>query len=125
MDLIWCVLSRFDSSLPHRARLPNFRLDLQSDGRVVVGATVEPGRWDTRTTAAGVASLLGNAIDTCPELAEWEVVDTWAGLRPTTPDMLPILGRLDGYLDNVYAAAGYWRNGILLAPRAAEYCIFH
>ena len=77
----------------------------KSDGRVVVGATVEPGRWDLRSTAAGVATLLGNAVDTCPELAEWEVVDTWAGLRPTTPDYLPILGRLDGYLENVYAVS--------------------
>ena len=91
----------------------------KSDGRVVVGATVEPGRWDLRSTAAGVATLLGNAVDTCPELAEWEVVDTWAGLRPTTPDYLPILGRLDGYLENVYAVGGLGMGGRIDQRRTA------
>jgi hypothetical protein len=46
------------------------------------------------------------------------IEETWAGLRPTTPDKAPILGST--LFENVYVAGGYWRNGVLLAPKTAQ-----
>mmetsp|Transcript_9861 Transcript_9861/g.30192 ORF Transcript_9861/g.30192 Transcript_9861/m.30192 type:complete len:102 (+) Transcript_9861:427-732(+) len=63
------------------------------DGSVVVGATEEPeAAYCRRTTAAGIAKLLNAAIATVPILADNAVDETWAGLRPTTPDLMPLLG---------------------------------
>jgi glycine oxidase len=50
-----------------------------------------------------------------PALRYAEAASTWAGLRPGSPDGLPVLGRVPGR-ENVYVAAGHFRNGILLAP---------
>eukprot|EP00624_Nannochloropsis_granulata_P000386 evm.model.NODE_11471_length_7800_cov_21.873846.1 len=90
----------------------------KSDGRLIVGATVEPGQWDQRVTAGGVHELTKRALRICPSLGELEVEETWAGLRPTTPDTLPVLGRTPW--ENLFVAGGYWRNGVLLAPRTGQ-----
>ena len=90
----------------------------KSDGRLIVGATVEPGQWDRRVTAGGVHELTKRALRICPALGELEVEETWAGLRPTTPDTLPVLGRTPW--ENLFVAGGYWRNGVLLAPRTGQ-----
>lgn len=65
----------------------------KADGRLIVGATVEPGKWGLEVTAGGVHELTSRALRVCPALGEMEVDETWAGLRPTTPDTLPVLGR--------------------------------
>ena len=62
------------------------------DGRLIVGATVEEQGFDTRVTAGGVHELLREAYRALPEIAELELVETIAGLRPTTPDNLPLIG---------------------------------
>jgi len=90
----------------------------KSDGRLIVGATVEPGQWDQRVTAGGVHELTKRALRICPALGELEVEETWAGLRPTTPDTLPVLGRTPW--ENLFVAGGYWRNGVLLAPKTGQ-----
>jgi thiazole synthase len=75
------------------------------DGRIVVGATVEPeAGFDRRVTAKGVMELTSKALRLCPGLAELEVEETWAGLRPTTPDMMPVLGNTPW--DNLFVAGG-------------------
>jgi len=84
---------------------------------VVVGATqYEHGR-DTAPAVAGVRELLDDACAVMPALGEYELAECSAGLRPMTPDNLPIVGRLDG---RTLVAAGHGRSGFLLAPWTAE-----
>ncbi len=90
----------------------------RADGRLVVGATVEEQGFDTRVTAGGVYELLREAYRALPEIAELELVEAIAGLRPTTPDNLPLIGT--GAIDGLVLATGHFRNGILLAPLTAD-----
>lgn len=90
----------------------------KSDGRIVVGATVEAGSFDPNVTPAGMMHCMSNAMQLVPGLGDLPVEETWAGLRPTTPDKGPILGRTKW--DNLYIAGGYWRNGVLLAPKTGQ-----
>ena len=89
----------------------------RTDGRLLIGATVEHAGFDARCTAAGIAHLLSGALAVAPSLRDFTVSETWAGLRPGTPDGRPYLGEtpLEGY----YLATGHYRNGILLAPATA------
>ena len=88
----------------------------RADG-VVVGATqYEHGR-DTAPAVTGVRELLDDACAVMPALGEYELAECAAGLRPMTPDNLPIVGRVD---DRVLVAAGHGRSGFLLAPWTAE-----
>jgi glycine oxidase len=87
--------------------------------RLLVGATMSDTGFDTALTREAAAKLSGAAIDLVPGLAAWEVVDHWAGLRPGSPDGLPILG--GSAVDNLYVASGQFRNGILFAPAIAEH----
>jgi glycine oxidase len=88
------------------------------DGRLVVGATVEEMGFDTAVTASGVHELLREAYRLLPDVAEMEFVGVTAGLRPGTPNNLPLVG--PGAIDGLVLATGHFRNGILLAPLAAE-----
>jgi glycine oxidase len=87
------------------------------DGRLIAGATVEEQGFDTAVTAGGVHELLREAYRLLPEVAEMELVEAMAGLRPATPDNLPVVG--PGALEGLVVAGGHFRNGILLAPLAA------
>ncbi len=69
-------------------------------------------------TAGGVDSILDAAIEIAPGLRDAEIVETWAGLRPDSPDHLPILGPVD--LEGLLFATGHFRSGILLAPITAK-----
>ena len=89
------------------------------DGSVVVGATEERAVFDHRVTAAGVAQLLGDAIRLVPALDDATFAGAWAGLRPATPDQLPMVGPWPG-VDGLLLAAGHYRNGVLLAPLTAQ-----
>jgi glycine oxidase len=90
----------------------------RNDGRILVGATVEYAGFDKRTTAGGIAKILSAAIDLAPGLANARIEETWAGLRPDSPDHLPILGATD--IDGLLMATGHFRSGILLAPITAR-----
>lgn len=90
----------------------------RADGRLVVGATVEEQGFDTRVTAGGVHELLREGYRALPQIAELELVETIAGLRPTTPDNVPLIG--PGAIDGLVLATGHFRNGILLAPLTGE-----
>jgi glycine oxidase len=83
----------------------------------VLGATVEERGFDTTVTAGAVHELLREGYRMLPELAELELVDVTAGLRPGSPDNGPLLGEWE---DGVLVATGHYRNGILLAPVTAE-----
>jgi glycine oxidase len=86
--------------------------------RLVAGSTLENVGYEKRVTPEGIARILEAAKEIVPGLAAADVVETWCGLRPDTPDHLPILGPTD--LDGLTIATGHFRNGILLAPITAK-----
>lgn len=86
---------------------------------IVVGATQEEAGFDRSVDLAGQRALEEAARAMLPVLAEAEVTERWAGLRPGTPDGLPILGP-DPDLEGLVYASGHFRNGILLAPATAR-----
>jgi glycine oxidase len=90
----------------------------RNDGRILAGATLEYAGFDKRTTAGGIEKILSAAIDLAPGLANARLEETWAGLRPDSPDHLPILGPTD--VDGLLIATGHFRSGILLAPITAR-----
>ncbi|MGA9634735.1 MAG: glycine oxidase ThiO [Solirubrobacterales bacterium] len=92
----------------------------RADGRLIVGATVEERGFDTTVTAGGVHELLREAYRLVPEIAELELLETSAGLRPGTPDNAPLIG--PGAIEGLLIATGHFRNGVLQAPLTAD-CI--
>lgn len=84
-------------------------------GFIFAGATVEDVGFRKVTSARGVAALRRMAGALVPALRHAEVASAWAGLRPGSPDGMPVIGRMPGR-DNTYVATGHFRNGILLAP---------
>ena len=90
----------------------------RDDGRIVVGATVEYVGYEKSVTAGGVETILAAAIELAPGLADARIDETWAGLRPDSPDHLPILGPTD--VDGLLMATGHFRSGVLLTPITAR-----
>jgi glycine oxidase len=90
----------------------------RNDGRILAGATVEYTGFERTLTAGGLEKILAGAIELAPGLAGARVEETWAGLRPDSPDHLPILGPTD--IDGLLIATGHFRGGILLAPITAQ-----
>src|SRR6266852_3981013 len=88
------------------------------DGRIIAGSTVEYEGFDRSVTVAGMKKILSGAISLVPALESARIEETWAGLRPDTPDHLPILGPTD--LDGLVIATGHFRSGILLTPITAR-----
>lgn len=99
-------------------RTPRFYAIPRGDGRVTVGATVERVGFDTTVYPEQIAELLQNAAEMIPEIARAPVLQSWAGLRPGTPDDLPILGAASA--EHCWVATGHYRDGILLAPATAR-----
>ena len=102
----------------HVVRTPGVYLVPRSDGRIVIGATAEEVGFDKRTEPETIQRLYHAAVKLMPALAEARIHEAWAGLRPGTPDGLPILGATatPGY----FVATGHFRDGILLAPVTAR-----
>jgi glycine oxidase len=98
--------------------VPGAYLVPRDDGRLLVGATVESAGFDERVTAQGVHELLHAALAAAPSLAGFSITESWAGLRPGTPDGLPFLGPTP--IEGLFLATGHYRNGILLAPATAR-----
>ncbi len=90
----------------------------RSDGRLLVGATVEEMGFDREMTAGGLYEVLRHAWEALPGIYDLPVLETWAGLRPTSRDDAPILGPTA--LEGLVMATGHHRNGILLAPVTAR-----
>jgi len=89
------------------------------DGLVLVGSTEASCGFDKRTTATAVSQLLQFAQQLVPALAEAEVVRAWAGLRPGSPDGLPLIGRLPNF-ERTYVATGHFRSGLQMSPGTAR-----
>ena len=86
--------------------------------RIIIGATTEPGRTSLQPDHLAIERLRHAAAEICPALAEAEVIESWAGVRPGTKDHAPILGETS--IPGLFIAAGHFRNGILLAPLTAK-----
>ncbi len=99
-------------------RTPRCYLVPRDGGRVILGATVEEQGFDTTVTAEAVFDLLESAREVLPDVGELELVRARAGLRPATPDNVPLVG--PGPEPGLVLATGHHRNGILHAPLAAE-----
>jgi glycine oxidase len=104
--------------LRHVIRAPEVYLVPRSDGRIVIGSTLEEAGYDKRIDVDTIQRLHQAAIRMVPALGEARMLEAWAGLRPGTPDALPILGATTtpGY----FVATGHFRDGILLAPITAR-----
>lgn len=87
----------------------------RGDG-LVVGAT-QYEATDTQVTVAGVRDLISDAEAVFPAIGDFELHEASAGLRPMTPDNMPLIGRVN---DRVVAATGHGRGGILLTPVTVE-----
>ncbi len=90
----------------------------RSDGRLLIGASVEEAGYDKRVDADTIGRLRQAAVGAVPALGKAKTLEVWAGLRPGTPDNLPLLGAttIPGY----FVASGHFRDGILLAPITAK-----
>lgn len=86
--------------------------------RLLVGATLEDAGFDTALSDAAEDWLSARALSLMPALRDWRIVEHWAGLRPGSPDGLPLLGK--SALPGLFIASGQYRNGILFAPVVAE-----
>ena len=95
-------------------RAPEAYLVPKSDGRLIIGATVEEMGFDLRQTAGGVFELLRGAWEAMPGTAELELLRLWSGLRPTSLSNLPCLGP-HPTIQDLWLSTGHGRNGILLA----------
>ncbi len=102
----------------HVVRAPDVYLIPRSDGRMLIGTTMEEAGFDKQTVPETILKLRKAALDLVPKLADARILEAWAGLRPGTPDGLPILGATPtpGY----FVATGHFRDGILLAPVTAR-----
>lgn len=105
-------------SLQHVLRSHDGYLVPRRDGRIIAGSTLEDVGFEKRVTPAGLRKILSAAAEMIPALDEAEIVETWSGLRPGSPDELPILG--PSGTQGLLIATGHYRNGILLAPVTAK-----
>jgi glycine oxidase len=113
-----CVIMPSRELITHVIRSPEVYLIPRSDGRLLVGTTVEEAGFDKRTDRTTIQRLHRAALALVPKLADAKILEDWAGLRPGTPDALPILGAtgVAGY----FVSTGHFRDGILLAPITAQ-----
>lgn len=88
-------------------------------GELLIGATVERVGYDKQVTPAGLHTLLTHALAAVPAIGQRPILRSWAGLRPATADLLPVLGPWPG-LEGCFVATAHLRNGILLAPITAQ-----
>lgn len=90
----------------------------RADGRIIGGSTLENVGFTKENTPEGLRKIFEAVVELAPALKDAEIVETWSGLRPDTPDHLPIIGPTD--IPGLLIATGHYRNGILLAPVTAK-----
>jgi glycine oxidase len=107
-----------NTALPRQVVWGNGVYLVPREDRLLIGATMRETGFDTAVTKEAETWLLDRAVALMPSLASWTLNEHWAGLRPGSPDDLPILGETQ--LENLFVATGQFRNGILFAPAIAE-----
>ncbi|MBC8031936.1 MAG: glycine oxidase ThiO [Pyrinomonadaceae bacterium] len=112
----------FDSNpaiFSHVVYSPRAYVVPRRDGRLLAGSTTEHVGFDKQVTAEGVGSIHAAAMEISPGIGSLALKESWAGLRPRTPDGLPVLGAY-AEIEGLFYAIGHYRNGILLAPITGE-----
>jgi glycine oxidase len=89
------------------------------DGHLLVGSTLEDAGFDKSTDADTRRHLHAEAAELLPALAGMQPVQHWAGLRPGSPDNIPVIDRHPDF-DNVFVNTGHYRYGVTMAPASAE-----
>jgi glycine oxidase len=112
------VISRDRQLLSRAVRGHDVYLVPRSDGRIIIGATVEDAGYDKRVDPETIQRLHQAAANLVPEIGQLRMHEAWAGLRPATMDKLPIIGATS--LAGLFVATAHFRNGILLAPITAR-----
>lgn len=112
---MFSVVPRCD--LRHTIRSHYVYLLPRKDGRIIIGSSVEDVGFDKTVNPATIQELHQAAASLVPSIGEAKILEAWAGLRPGSPDDLPIMGPCP--IPGTYAATGHFRNGILLAPITA------
>lgn len=111
---------RFASvGLEHVVYGPRGYLVPRANESTIAGSTMEHAGFDASTTAAGIAKVVAAAEEIAPVMKATAVQSSWAGLRPVTPDGLPLLGTLTEQPSLIYSI-GHSRNGILLAALSGD-----
>ncbi|HEY9428482.1 MAG TPA: glycine oxidase ThiO [Gemmatimonadaceae bacterium] len=113
------AISLSSAPIRHVVYGPHGYIVPREGSRSVVGATMEHVGFDTRVTAETAPRLVAAAREIAPAFAQARTLDHWCGLRPVTPDLLPIIGRDPDHPALIYAC-GHSRNGILLSPLTGE-----
>jgi len=113
-----CLALPSRNLLRHVVRSPKVYLIPRSNGRLLVGSTVEEAGFDKRTIPSTIQRQHQATLELIPQLRDAKILGDWAGLRPGTPDGLPILGETE--IHGYYVATGHFRDGILLAPITAQ-----
>lgn len=94
-------------------------MEQRADGTLLIGGTREFAGFDRRVTLQGLTGLARTALELVPALATAHLIRAFAGLRPWSPDGLPLVGRVGG-VPQVIVAAGHEGDGITLAPVTAQ-----
>lgn len=102
----------------HMIRWEHAYMVPRRSGELIIGATNEDAGFDRSITPAGVGSLLQRVQQLSSHVADLPIGEIWTGLRPATPDGLPVIGKAE--LEGLFYATGHYRNGILLAPITAS-----
>lgn len=114
------ILFRGPAGLLRRITLHEGRYAIpRRDGRIVFGSTLEYTGFEKRTTPEALEDLSQSAYALMPTLADVPVEHHWAGLRPGSPNGVPVIG-VHPELSNLYICAGHFRNGVVLGPGSAR-----
>jgi len=89
------------------------------DGRILVGSTMEDVGFDKHVTGSAAQDLRAAALNLMPALDNAPVEMQWAGLRPSSPDGIPYMGRHPA-IEGLYVCAGHFRNGFAIGPASAR-----
>ena len=120
----YCILSatyiaaKFNPSLAESGGM-GFAVEQTKNGNVLIGSTREFVGFDRQTTFDGVNTVANQILRVFPNLKDLHVIRAYAGLRPYTPDGLPILGTVED-LEGFIMAAGHEGDGITLSPVTGE-----
>jgi glycine oxidase len=113
------LLQGLSTPLRHAVYSRGVYLVPRRDGRLLAGSTYEEAGFDKRVTAEAVGGIVERTLRVAPALGDMTFAGSWVGLRPGTPDGLPIIGP-DPNIAGLYHATGHYRSGILLAPITAQ-----
>ncbi len=107
------------ATLPSLLYQEDFYLIPRMDGHILAGSTVEDVGFNKATTPAIATLLATRAAALLPQLADAEIIKHWSGLRPGSPDNVPVIARHPAF-DNLYLNTGHFRYGVTMAPASAE-----